>query len=117
MAPKKKKLIKKKKSKKDKGPEEEKKTMYEIPEYIDPKVLAPIVDLTIKLATPPVEALTFMQQFRTTTRLEEIKRKIIQKNHDGAVGDISMCIHRYAPGEVLDPSKTLAEVGVTTKGP
>jgi hypothetical protein len=39
---------------------------------------------------------------RTTTRLEDIKRKIIQR-HDGSIKDVSMCINRYAPGEVLDP--------------
>ena len=61
--PKKKKVVKKKKgTKKVKDPNapvEEKKFMYEIPEYIDPKILAPQVDLTVKLATPPVDALTF----------------------------------------------------------
>lgn len=55
---KKKKGTKKKKGAKEKKPEEEKKTMYEIPEYIDPKVWTPQVELTIKLATPPIEHLS-----------------------------------------------------------
>lgn len=59
MAKKKKKGIKKKKkSTKEKGAEEEKKNIYDIPEYIDPKIYTPMVDLTIRLATPPVEALS-----------------------------------------------------------
>lgn len=43
MVKKKKKGSKKKgsKSKKEKAPEEEKKTLYEIPEYIDPKIYTP----------------------------------------------------------------------------
>jgi len=46
------------KVKKDKAPEEEKKTIYDIPEYIDPKIYTPQVELTIKLATPPVDSLS-----------------------------------------------------------
>ena len=113
---KKKKGTKKKKKDKEKNPEEEKKNIYEIPDYIDPKVYTPIVDLTIKLATPPVDALTFKIQVRTTTRLEDIKRKIIDR-HDGAIKDVTMCINRFAPSEALDPQLRLCDVGVTTKGP
>lgn len=53
-----KKGTKKKKSTKEKGPEEEKKNLYDIPEYIDPKIYTPKVELTIKLANPPVEHLS-----------------------------------------------------------
>ena len=53
---------KKKGALKEKKPEEEKKTLYEIPEYIDPKVWTPMVELTIKLATPPVEHLSIYFQ-------------------------------------------------------
>ena len=49
---------KKKKDKKEKKPEEEKKTIYDIPEYLDPKIYTAMVDLTIKLSTPPVDALS-----------------------------------------------------------
>jgi len=48
--------------------------------------------------------------------LEDIKRKIIER-HDGSIKDVSMCINRYAPGEVLDPMLRLCDVGVTTAGP
>ena len=113
---KKKKGTKKKKADKEKKPEEEKKNLYEIPEYIDPKIYTPMVELTIKLATPPVDALTFKINVRTTTRLEHIKQKIIDR-HDGAIKDVTMCIHKYAPSEVLDPNLRLCDVGVTTKGP
>jgi hypothetical protein len=88
---KKKKGTKGKKKLKEKKPEEEKKTLYEIPEYIDPKIFTPQVTLTIKLATPPNDHLStfefpylmfiylaFKITTRTTTRIEEIERKIIE---------------------------------------
>ena len=52
---------------------------------------------------------------RTKTRLEEIKRKIIAQ-FDGSIKDVTMCLGRYTKEEVLDPKKTLEEVGVTTAG-
>ena len=109
---------KKKKSKvsKEKKPEEEKQTINEIPQYIDPKIYTPKVDLTIRLATPIVDPLTFKLQVMITTRLEDIKRKIIEK-HDGSIKDVTMCINKYAPSDVLDENKRLCDVGVTTTGP
>ena len=113
--PKGKKTKKTKKSTKEKPPEEEKQTINEIPKYMDPKIFTPIVDLTVRLATPMVDALTFKLQVRTTTRLEEIKRKIIER-HDGAISNVYMCIHKYAPSDILDENKTLQEVGVIAAG-
>ncbi len=48
----------KKKVVKEKLPVEEKKSLYDIPEYIDPKIYTPEVELTIRLASPPVEHLS-----------------------------------------------------------
>lgn len=53
MPGKKKKKGSKKKSSKEKKPVEEKKLLFEVPEYIDPKIYTPVVNLTVKLATPP----------------------------------------------------------------
>lgn len=53
MAPKKKKVKKSKKAKEDNPDGEEKKPEDEAPEYIDPKLAFPEVDIEIKLATPP----------------------------------------------------------------
>ena len=104
---KKKKGAKKKKSTKEKGPEEEKKNLYDIPEYIDPKIYTPKVELTIKLANPPIEHLSkfhlqsncsliaFKHTTYVTTRLEDIKRKIIEK-HDGSIKDVTMCLGGYS---------------------
>ena len=58
MAPKGKKKKKSTKAKKEPGPEEEKKPEDEAPEYQDPKLAFPEVELEIRLATPPVEELS-----------------------------------------------------------
>lgn len=62
MPGKKKKKGTKKKIKKEKKPVEEKKLMFEIPEYIDPKVYTPKVNLIIKLATPPTDEMNKLLQ-------------------------------------------------------
>eukprot|EP00347_Sterkiella_histriomuscorum_P005921 403354757 len=114
-AKKKKKGGKKKKSTKEKKPEEEKKTIFEIPEYIDPKIYTPQVQLTIKLATPPNDHLTFKITARTTTRIEEIERKIIDQ-HDGSIKNVTICQSVYTKEQILDPKKRLCDVGITTAG-
>ena len=58
MAPKGKKKKKSSKAKKEPGEEEEKKPEEEAPEYQDPKLAFPEVDIEIKLATPPIEELS-----------------------------------------------------------
>ena len=52
----------------------------------------------------------------TTARLEDIKRKIIER-HDGSIKDVTMCLTSYMPSEILDPKLRLCDVGVTTSVP
>lgn len=47
--------------------------------------------------------------------MEDIKKKIIER-HDGSIKDVKMCLGRYSKDEILDPSKCLRDVGVTTAG-
>ena len=63
MAPKGKKKKKSSKAKKEGGDEEEKKEVEEAPEYQDPKLAFPEVEIEIKLATPPIEELSKKQNF------------------------------------------------------
>ena len=65
MAPKGKKKKKSSKAKKEGGDEEEKKEVEEAPEYQDPKLAFPEVEIEIKLATPPIEELSKKQKFVT----------------------------------------------------
>mmetsp|Transcript_10128 Transcript_10128/g.11548 ORF Transcript_10128/g.11548 Transcript_10128/m.11548 type:complete len:96 (-) Transcript_10128:146-433(-) len=75
-----KKIIKKK----DPG---DKKSIYDIPEFVDPKLYTPKVDLNIRLATPMSDLFNFKLEVPITTRLEEIKRKIVLKHH-GAIDNV-----------------------------
>lgn len=50
-----------------------------------------------------------------TTRLEDIKRKIIER-HDGSIKDVTMCLGGYSKEQILDPQKRLCDVGATTAG-
>ena len=89
MVKKKKKGSKKKKSTKEKGPEEEKKNLYDIPEYIDPKIYTPKVELTIKLANPPVDHLSksyysnnrYLCSFQTYYLCDHKTRRHQEKDH------------------------------------
>lgn len=108
MAPKGKKKKKSSKAKKEGGEEEEKKPEEEAPEYQDPKLAFPEVEIEIKLATPPIEELSkkhlcnvigiiaLNYKLRTSTRLATILQYIID-SHDGAVKaqDITMCLDHY----------------------
>ena len=115
--------VKKKKGAKKKGKKgtkakkepEEKKNIYEIPEYIDPALLCPKVDLHIRLAQPVSDYFSFKITVPISTQIEEIKQKI-EEMHDHSVNNINVCINRYMPEEVVDPSKCLSELGVTTGG-
>ena len=109
MAPKGKKKKKSSKAKKEPGDEEEKKPEEEAPEYQDPKLAFPEVEIEIKLATPPIDELSKQKlmskltfdialnyKLRTSTRLATILQYIID-SHDGAIKaqDITMCLDHY----------------------
>ena len=118
----KKKVKKKSKKSKEANPDEENKEENLAPEYIDPKLAYPEVDIEIKLATPPnIEELSkhssnsrwkrelleilfiltdnvaLNYKLRTSTRLTTILQHIID-SHDGAIKseDISMCLDHYS---------------------
>ncbi len=59
----------------------EKKSIYDIPEFVDPKLYTPKVELNIRLATPMSDLFNFKLEVPITTRLEEIKRHIVKKHH------------------------------------
>ena len=65
---------KKKKGKKKKGKKKAKEYLpliYNIPEYEDPKIVTPKVDLIIKIANPPNDLLSLtLEQVLISTRVE-----------------------------------------------
>lgn len=72
-----------------------------------------------------VDFYNFTLEVPITTRLEEIKKKIVERHH-GAIGDplgtdgesnsVSICLNRYDPNETVDLDKRLCDVGITTAG-
>ena len=126
MPAKKKKSSKKSKKSKEPKPEEEKKPEDEEPEYIDPSKAFPEVEISVILATPPVDfmskgptdhsAIDFKETLRTNTRISTIKQMIIDR-YDGSIKaeDLSLCLDHYNSKKEhwLDPQKRLCEVGVT----
>ena len=106
---KKKKGKKSKKGKSKKKVVEEKKNLYEIPPFVDPKTCTPMVTLNIRLAAPYTEPLKFTMEVPITTRIDYIKRKIIEKHH-GAISNLTICLETFSKENAVDHSKTLEEL-------
>ena len=109
-----KKAKKGKKSTKKKEPVEH-QNMYEIPPFVDPKVATPMVKLNIRLAAPVVEPLKFQLEVPITTRIEYIKRKIIEQHH-GAISNLKICLETFSPENCVDHDKTLEELNHRSEG-
>ena len=84
----------------------DKKSIYDIPEFVDPKLYTPKVELNIRLATPMSDLFNFTLEVPITTRLEEIKRKIVQKHH-GAIDNVIICLNRFEASEAVPLDKRL----------
>ena len=93
----------------------EKKSIYSIPDFVDPKLYTPKVELNIRLASPLSDIHHFKLEVPITTRFEEIKRKIVEKHH-GAIDNVTICLNRYDTNEAVDLDKRLCDVGITTAG-
>ena len=107
---------KKKGKKKVKKVKEYDPPKYELPEYKDPDIVTPKVDLIIKLANPVNEVLTLkLAEIPITTRVEYIRNKIASM-HQGAISNILICRDRFNPEEAFDSSKTLEKCGVISEG-
>ena len=109
---------KSKKSSKTAGKKDpnEKKSIYDIPDYIDPIEFTPKVVLSIRLASPISDIHYFkLEDVPITTRIEEIRKKIVEK-HQGAIDNITICLNRYDASEAVEMNKRLWDVGITTAG-
>ena len=85
----------------------EKKSIYDIPDYIDPIEFTPKVVLSIRLASPISDIHYFkLEDVPITTRIEEIRKKIVEK-HQGAIDNITICLNRYDASEAVEMNKRL----------
>merc|ERR1712096_75356 len=76
-----------------------------IPPIIDPRSVIPNVIIKVSLLEPRISMFEFSEMYPIDTRLEVIRRKIVQK-HFGACGDISLYYNIEKLEEKMEFNKT-----------
>jgi len=105
---------KKKKDKKGGGKADEpkEKSRYEEsrpqpkPRVDDRKVVA-----TVKLAAPVCSLLEFKLDVTPSTKISYITDRIIER-HGGSISNLSVCVNRFHPEEIVHRDRTLESCGV-----
>ncbi|KAF4653293.1 hypothetical protein FOZ61_009071, partial [Perkinsus olseni] len=77
------------------------------PSRLDPRV----VHATIKLAAPVCTLLEFTTTLAPSTKISHIIDLIIRR-HGGSIRELSVCINRFHPEEIVRPDETLEDCGV-----
>eukprot|EP00933_Yihiella_yeosuensis_P084955 TRINITY_DN99717_c0_g1_i1.p1 TRINITY_DN99717_c0_g1~~TRINITY_DN99717_c0_g1_i1.p1 ORF type:complete len:125 (+),score=21.28 TRINITY_DN99717_c0_g1_i1:144-518(+) len=70
------------------------------------KVLA-----TVKLAAPVCSLLEFKLECTPSTKISFLVDQIIDR-HGGSISDLSVCVNRFHPEEIVGRDKTLEQCGV-----
>lgn len=102
--------------KKKKGAKKGKKAkevtrLYELPPYVDPKEVTPVVNISARLVNPLGTPLDFSFPMPITTRMCTIKDQIVRQ-HNGAIDQIQLYLHRYRPEQPVPLIATLEDLGV-----
>mmetsp|Transcript_5032 Transcript_5032/g.12300 ORF Transcript_5032/g.12300 Transcript_5032/m.12300 type:complete len:124 (+) Transcript_5032:83-454(+) len=67
---------------------------------------------TVKLAAPVCSLLEFKLECSPSTKISYVVDRIIDR-HDGSISDLSVCVNRFHPEEVITGrDKTLEQCGV-----
>lgn len=98
-----------KKSKKEEAPEAAK---YDHPLFEPSSVDNRKVTATIKLAAPVCSLLEFSLGVSPSHKISYIEDQIIQR-HGGSIQDLSICVNRFHPEEIVSSEATLEQCGVT----
>merc|ERR1719254_154046 len=69
------------------------------------------VTATVKLAAPVCSLLEFKLECTPSTKISYIVDKIIDR-HGGSISDLSVCVNRFHPEEIVARDKTLEQCGV-----
>jgi hypothetical protein len=67
----------------------------------------------VKLAAPVCPLLEFAADVSPSTTIKQIGEKIIDR-HGGSVKELSICVNRFHPEEILAPEKRLEDVGIVS---
>merc|ERR1712029_734865 len=70
------------------------------------------VHAVVKLAAPVCSLLEFKLDCTPSTKISYVADRIIEQ-HGGSIGDLSVCVNRFHPEEIVSREKTLEECGVT----
>jgi len=70
------------------------------------------VNATIKLAAPVCNLLEFQIKITPSTKISFVVDRIIDR-HGGSIRELSVCVNRFHPEEIVSPDNTLEDCGVT----
>merc|ERR1719421_2210739 len=99
---------KKKAAKKEEAPEAAK---YDHPEIKPSRIDHREITATIKLAAPVCSLLEFTIKVTPSTKISYIEELIIHR-HGGSIKDLSICVNRFHPEEIVSSEASLEECGV-----
>jgi len=99
----------KSKAKKDVEPE---KSIWD-GRHPEPKSRVDIRKITaiVKLAAPVCSLLEFRLDCTPSTKISYVVDRIIER-HGGSISDLSVCVNRFHPEEIVARDKTLEQCGV-----
>merc|ERR550539_1265594 len=66
---------------------------------------------TVKLAAPVCSLLEFKLECNPSTKISYMMDRIIDR-HGGSISDLSVCVNRFHPEEIVGRDKTLEQCGV-----
>mmetsp|Transcript_97200 Transcript_97200/g.168528 ORF Transcript_97200/g.168528 Transcript_97200/m.168528 type:complete len:123 (-) Transcript_97200:119-487(-) len=69
------------------------------------------VQATVKLAAPVCSLLEFKLECTPSTKISYVIDRIIDR-HGGSISNLSVCVNRFHPEEIVSRDKTLEQCGV-----
>ncbi len=84
---------------------------YEHPSLKPNRIDTRSVRAIVKLAAPVCPLLEFIAEVSPSTTVKQIGEKIIDR-HGGSIKDLSICVNRFHPEEILSPERKLEDVGI-----
>eukprot|EP00397_Hematodinium_sp_SG-2012_P033001 GEMP01035199.1.p1 GENE.GEMP01035199.1~~GEMP01035199.1.p1 ORF type:complete len:125 (+),score=28.98 GEMP01035199.1:50-424(+) len=84
---------------------------YDHPEIRASRIDKREVTATIKLAAPVCSLLEFQIKVTPSTKISFVVDRIIDR-HGGSIRELSVCVNRFHPEEIVSPENTLEDCGV-----
>merc|ERR1719198_1660941 len=87
---------------------------YEMPDLVslrlanNKKIMA-----TVKLAAPVCQLLEFKTVLKPSTKIANVV-ELIAERHGGSIRELSVCVNRFHPEEIVSPDSSLEDCGVVS---